>query len=68
MIGAELPGDFKIKQAKLRGVESQGMLCSASELQISDDNSGLMELAADARSARTSVLTRARTMPVSRSA
>ena len=48
MIGAELPGDFKIKQAKLRGVESQGMLCSASELQVSDDNSGLMELAADA--------------------
>ncbi|HSX70632.1 MAG TPA: phenylalanine--tRNA ligase subunit beta, partial [Pseudomonas sp.] len=48
MIGAELPGDFKIKQAKLRGVESQGMLCSASELQISDDNNGLMELAADA--------------------
>lgn len=48
MIGAELPGDFKIKQAKLRGVESQGMLCSASELQISEDNSGLMELAADA--------------------
>ena len=48
MIGAQLPGDFKIKQAKLRGVDSQGMLCSASELQISDDNSGLMELAADA--------------------
>ncbi|MBB2497078.1 phenylalanine--tRNA ligase subunit beta [Aquipseudomonas ullengensis] len=48
MIGAELPGDFKIKKAKLRGVESNGMLCSASELQISDDNSGLMELAADA--------------------
>lgn len=48
MIGAELPGDFKIKKAKLRGVESQGMLCSASELQISDDNSGLMELAANA--------------------
>src|SRR5690606_34977719 len=48
MIGAELPGDFKIKKAKLRGVESQCMLCSASELQISDDNSGLMELAADA--------------------
>ncbi|MEK1905357.1 MAG: phenylalanine--tRNA ligase subunit beta [Pseudomonas sp.] len=48
MIGAELPGDFKIKKARLRGVESNGMLCSASELQISDDNSGLMELAADA--------------------
>ncbi|MDT4799793.1 Phenylalanine--tRNA ligase beta subunit [compost metagenome] len=48
MIGAELPGDFKIKKAKLRGVESNGMLCSAKELEISDDNSGLMELAADA--------------------
>lgn len=48
MIGAELGGDFKIKKAKLRGVESFGMLCSASELQISEDNSGLMELATDA--------------------
>ncbi|TBU72833.1 phenylalanine--tRNA ligase subunit beta [Phytopseudomonas daroniae] len=48
MIGAELPGDFKIKKAKLRGVESNGMLCSASELQISEDNDGLLELPADA--------------------
>lgn len=48
MIDAELSGDFKIKKAKLRGVESSGMLCSASELQISDDNDGLMELPADA--------------------
>ncbi|WP_339521836.1 phenylalanine--tRNA ligase subunit beta [Pseudomonas sp. EA_35y_Pfl2_R111] len=48
MIGAELPGDFKIKKAKLRGVESNGMLCSASELQISEENDGLMELPADA--------------------
>ncbi|WPC03416.1 phenylalanine--tRNA ligase subunit beta [Pseudomonas benzenivorans] len=48
MIGAELPGDFKIKKAKLRGVESNGMLCSASELQISEDNDGLMELPAEA--------------------
>ena len=48
LIGAELPGDFKIKKAKLRGVESNGMLCSAAELQISADNDGLMELAADA--------------------
>lgn len=48
MIGAELGDDFKIKKAKLRGVESFGMLCSASELKISDDHSGLMELAADA--------------------
>ena len=48
MIGAELGEDFKIKKAKLRGVESYGMLCSASELKVSEDNSGLMELAADA--------------------
>ncbi|SFI32593.1 phenylalanyl-tRNA synthetase beta subunit [Pseudomonas guineae] len=49
MIGAELPGDFKIKKAKLRGVESNGMLCSASELQISEENDGLMELPSDAQ-------------------
>lgn len=48
MIGAELPGDFKIKKAKLRGVESNGMLCSAAELQISEENDGLLELAVDA--------------------
>lgn len=48
MIGAELPGDFKIKKAKLRGVESFGMLCAASELQISEENDGLLELPADA--------------------
>ncbi len=48
MIGAELPGDFKIKKAKLRGVESNGMLCSAAELQISEESDGLLELAADA--------------------
>lgn len=48
MIGAQLPGDFKIKKAKLRGIESNGMLCSETELQIGSDDSGLMELAADA--------------------
>ncbi|MHB0763936.1 phenylalanine--tRNA ligase subunit beta [Stutzerimonas sp. NM35] len=48
MLGAKLPGDFKIKKAKLRGVESNGMLCSETELQIGTDDSGLMELAADA--------------------
>ncbi|MCF6754994.1 phenylalanine--tRNA ligase subunit beta [Pseudomonas balearica] len=48
MIGAKLPGDFKIKKAKLRGVESNGMLCSETELQIGSDDSGLMELAAGA--------------------
>lgn len=47
-IGAVLPGDFKIKKAKLRGVESFGMLCAETELQIGEDSSGLMELAADA--------------------
>lgn len=36
MIGAVMPGDFKIKRAKLRGVESQGMICSAKELGIND--------------------------------
>ncbi len=48
MIGAELPGDFKIKKAKLRGVESNGMLCSQAELQVGEGNDGLMELPADA--------------------
>ncbi len=43
-IGAVLPGDFKIKKAKLRGVESFGMLCAEKELGISDANDGLMEL------------------------
>jgi phenylalanyl-tRNA synthetase beta chain len=47
-IGAVLPGNFKIKKAKLRGQESQGMLCAESELGFSDEADGLMELAADA--------------------
>jgi phenylalanyl-tRNA synthetase beta chain len=47
-VGAVLPGDFKIKPAKLRGVESQGMLCAEQELGLSDASAGLMELAADA--------------------
>ena len=47
-VGAVLPGNFKIKKAKLRGVESQGMLCAGAELTISEDNDGLMELPADA--------------------
>ncbi len=44
VIGAVLPGDFKIKRAKLRGVESQGMLCSGKELGLDDDHDGLMAL------------------------
>ena len=47
MVGARLPG-FEIKPAKLRGVESYGMLCSARELGLSDDHGGLLELAPDA--------------------
>jgi len=47
-VGAVLPGGLKIKAAKLRGVESQGMLCAEQELQLSEAADGLMELAADA--------------------
>ncbi len=57
LVGAELPPadgpgsdgkPFLIKVGKLRGVESQGMLCSARELKLSEDHGGLLELAADA--------------------
>ncbi|HEX6592183.1 MAG TPA: phenylalanine--tRNA ligase subunit beta [Moraxellaceae bacterium] len=47
-VGAELPGGLKIKQAKLRGVESSGMLCSEEELGLAATADGLMELPADA--------------------
>jgi phenylalanyl-tRNA synthetase beta chain len=47
LVGASLPG-ITIKKAKLRGVESSGMLCAAKELAIGDGVDGLMELAADA--------------------
>ena len=47
MVGAKLE-DFKIKKAKLRGVESFGMLCSEKELGLSDDHDGLLELPTDA--------------------
>ena len=46
--GARLPGDFTIKIAKVRGIESSGMLCSAKELGIAEDASGLLILPADA--------------------
>src|SRR6185312_13044472 len=48
IVGAKLPGDISIKAARLRGVESSGMLCSAKELGIDADASGLLELPADA--------------------
>ncbi len=47
-VGAVLPDDFKIKKAKLRGQESNGMLCGASELGLEDLIDGLMELPEDA--------------------
>ncbi|WP_266159851.1 phenylalanine--tRNA ligase subunit beta [Dyella silvatica] len=47
-VGAQLPAGIAIKAAKLRGVESFGMLCSAKELGIDNDASGLLELPADA--------------------
>lgn len=47
LVGAVLPGDFKIKEAKLRGVASSGMLCSAKELGIGEESDGLMSLAED---------------------
>ena len=52
LIGAVLPmsdgSDLKIKKGKLRGIESFGMLCSATELGMSDKSDGLLELPADA--------------------
>jgi phenylalanyl-tRNA synthetase beta chain len=46
--GAALPNGLKIKVSKLRGVESQGMLCSPSELHLSEDSDGLLILSPDA--------------------
>ena len=48
-VGAKLPGGMEIKQARLRGVESFGMLCSARELALSEDAVGLLELPADTK-------------------
>ncbi len=47
-IGAVLPGEFRIKRSKIRGVESFGMLCSEKELALSDDSAGIMVLPPDA--------------------
>ena len=57
MVGAALPGEsadrpFLIRRAKVRGVESEGMLCSAAELGLSDDHGGLLALPSDARVGR----------------
>ncbi len=47
-IGAVLPGDFKIKKSKIRGVESFGMICAEDELGIGTDHAGIMVLPDDA--------------------
>jgi phenylalanyl-tRNA synthetase beta chain len=49
-IGAVLPGGLKIKRSKLRGVVSEGMLCSSRELGLGDEHDGIMALPADAPS------------------
>ncbi len=48
LVGAVLPGNFKIKKSKLRGELSLGMLCSEKELGLAKDADGLMELSNDA--------------------
>jgi phenylalanyl-tRNA synthetase beta chain len=45
VVGAQLPGGMTIKRAKLRGLESNGMLCSARELGLGDEHDGILELA-----------------------
>ena len=47
-IGTVLPGDFKIKKSKIRGVESMGMICAEDELGIGEDHSGIMVLPSEA--------------------
>ena len=48
IVGAKLPNGLKIKKAKVRGVESNGMLCSAAELNLEENSDGLIELDSDA--------------------
>ncbi len=47
-VGTVLPGDFKLTARKIRGIASNGMLCSARELELGDDHEGILELDTDA--------------------
>ena len=44
VVGTVLPGDFKIKKTKIRGIDSSGMICSEKELGLSDSHEGIMVL------------------------
>ena len=49
LVGAELPNGLKIQKAKIRGVESRGMICSESELGLAEESEGIWELSNDAQ-------------------
>jgi phenylalanyl-tRNA synthetase beta chain len=55
MVGAKLPSGVEIKQAKLRGVESAGMLCSAREIGLSEEATGLLDLPAQLKTGESLV-------------
>ena len=50
-VGSKLPGGVKIRRSKIRGVQSNGMLCSAKELGLGEESDGILELADDAKGA-----------------
>ena len=52
-VGCKLPNGIKLRRAKIRGVESNGMLCSAVELALGDESDGIMELPDDAPTGAT---------------
>ena len=51
-VGTLLPGDFKIKKSKIRGVESRGMICSVRELELGDEHDGIWVLPDDAETGK----------------